>query len=452
MGRENAGVRLSNEHIVNAVLGFSHPSPRHAGHASLILGGLMPVGGPNASYKKANSFQNAVLALLDTNGDGLARLTISVEHDHNAEEYTARLYLREGDKSRTVSFVSKYATSLLQAGAESSYQHDCLEKMYAIEKSYGRTFFRELARAVAISRQLNRPFETDWREYETEEERARFHKELGSRANSDFLNLRVDAHVMWPNKPTRMKFGGHHFVLFPSTKDHSQSISIDLRNEKITADDARSLMNRLLSIMSWCDDQPSSLHDGWSGNPIPSPVLKPNGGHGAASQWYFFRSVPDSEDLLRCLAFYRDGLNAYAVGLSSHAVLSFFRVFETRFDSGPKVAKWVNAVLPQISLCVQSDALQAFEADRQKEKADPGTYVYRNCRVAAAHAARDLPSDPDATIEARRLFNASKVIQALARYFITQEFQFSSSYLYDQFVQHPSSEPELTTGEANAKP
>jgi hypothetical protein len=96
--------------------------------------------------------------------------------------------------------------------------------------------------------------------------------------------------------------------------------------------------------------------------------------------------------------------------------------------------------------------LQAFEADRQKEKADPGTYVYRNCRVAAAHAARDLPSDPDATIEARRLFNASKVIQALARYFITQEFQFSSSYLYDQFVQHPSSEPELTTGEANAKP
>jgi hypothetical protein len=228
-----------------------------------------------------------------------------------------------------------------------------------------------------------------------------------------------------------VKLGGHHFVLFPKTKDHSHSISIDLAHERISADDARSLMNRMLSVMSWCDDQPASLHEGWSGNPVPMPVPSQNLAFTTMHEWLFYRTLPDNDDLKRCLAYYRDGLNAYSVGLASHAVLSFFRVFETRYDTRKKVEDWVNLVFSKIEPSISKTTLEALQTDQQSAGVDLGTYIYRNCRVATAHAARDVRSDPDGTEESRRLLNASQAIQHLARYFIRQEFSFSTSYLTD---------------------
>jgi hypothetical protein len=234
-----------------------------------------------------------------------------------------------------------------------------------------------------------------------------------------------------PKEPTKIKFGGHHFVLFPKTKDNSHSISIDLNSNRISASDARSLMNRMLSLMSWCDDQPASLHEGWSGSPFPLPVQRQNLASQTMHEWHFYRTPPESEDLKRCLAYYRDGLNAYSAALTSHAVLSFFRVFETKYDTKKKVIDWVNAEFPEIKKTLSERELKGFEEDRLENSLDPGTYVYKKCRVSTAHASRDAPSDPDAANEARRLFNAALVIQQLARYFIEQEYRFSDSYLTD---------------------
>jgi hypothetical protein len=432
-GRENAAVRLSNEQIARAVLGFVHPAPGHAGHASLVLGDLRPVGDVKASFRGAASLKDAVASLIGSEGDNsnLLRLTSSVERDFGDEGYAAVLRFREDNQTKTVSFVSKYALNLLVPGAEVGYDHDKLDKLTAIERSLGPNFFQDLSRAVSISRHLDRPFKADWREYETEEEKAEFHRRLGARQSSTFLNLRVDAQVAWPREPTRMEFGGHHFVLFPKTKDHSHSISIDLAHERISADFARTLINRMLSVMSWCDDQPASLHEGWSGSPAPTPVLKRNLAFMTMHEWHFYRTLPDNGDLMRCLAYYRDGLNARSVGLASHAVLSFFRVFETRYDTRSKVVDWVNTVFSKIEPSISEGAQRAVEADRKMEDVDIGTYVYRNCRVATAHAARDVPSDPDGAEELRRLLNASAIMQRLARFFIRQEFKFATSYLTD---------------------
>lgn len=432
-GRENAGIRLSAEQIANAILGFAHPMPGSAGHASLILGDLRPVGGPKASFRSAPSVKDAVAVLIgagDTAAD-LLRLTLSVEQGFEGDEYAAVLCFSENGQTKTVSFVSKYADSLLRLGAEESYPHERLDKPTAVQRSLGSRFFRDISREVSISRHLDRPLKTDWREYATEEEKAEFHRRLGARRSSRFLNLRVDAQVTWPKEPTRMEFGGHHLVLFPKTKDHSHSISIDLTHERISEDDARSIMNRMLSVMSWCDNRPASLHEGWSGNPIPAPVPRQNLGFTTMHEWHFYRTLPDNEDLMRCLAYYRDGLNAHSVGLASHAVLSFFKVFETRYDNGNKVKDWVNDIFPKVEPSIAESALQAFEADRQSVGVNVGTYVYRNCRVATAHAARDVPSDPDGTEESRRLLNASRIMRRLARYFIKHEFGFSTSYLTD---------------------
>jgi hypothetical protein len=281
---------------------------------------------------------------------------------------------------------------------------------------------------------MDRPFKTDWREYETEEEKTVFHKRLGARNSSHFLNLRVDAQVAWPKEPTRIEFGGHNLVLFPKTKDHSHSISIDLKHERISAEAARTLISRMLSVMSWCDDQPASLHEGWSGNPVPVPISRRDLAFVTMNEWHFYRTPPSDENLMRCLAYYRDGLNADSAGLGSHAVLSFFRVFETRYDKKKKVIDWVNAVFFDVEKSCRASALVEFEADRLSASVDAGTYIYENCRVATAHAARDRPSDPDGAEELRRLLNASEVIRRLARCFIEQEFNFSSSYLSDS---HP---------------
>ncbi len=432
-GRENAGIRLSNKQIANCVLGFAHPLPGLAGHASLVLGGLQPVGGRVISFKGASNLREAVSRLIGERDAGfdLLRLTLSVEQDFSGEEYTAALYYQEKDQVKTVSFVSKYAFSLLKPGTEKVYLHERLSKPSAVQRSLGPSFFQDLSHAVSISRHLNRPLKTDWLEYETEEEKSEFHRRLGARPSSRFLNLRVDALVAWPNQPTRMEFGGYQFVLFPKTKDHSHSISIDLNYKRISAEDARSLINRMLSVMCWCDNQPASLHEGWGGSPIPAPVPRLDMAFVTMSEWLFCRKLPDDENLRRCLAFYRDGLNAYSVGLASHAVLSFFRVFETRYDKKKKVVNWVNAVFREVKPSISENELQRFEADRQSAETDPGTYVYENCRVATAHAARDMHSDPDETAESRRLLTASQIIKHFARYFIKQEFKFSTSYLVD---------------------
>lgn len=432
-GRENAGVRLSNEQIANAVLGFAHPMPGMAGHASLILGELRPVGGSSVSFSGAPTLKAAVATLVGaTNANSnLLRLTLSVERDFGGDEYAAVIYFRANSRAKAVSFVSKHAFSLLGHGADEGYEHERLNRLTAVQRSLSPRFFQDLSRHVAISRQLDRPFKTDWREYENEEEKADLYRRLGARPSSRFLNLRVDAQVTWPGEPTRIEFGGHHLVLFPRTKDNAHSISIDLHHERISEDEAQTLVNRLLSVMSWCDDQRASVHEGWSGSPVPTPMLRENSVFVSAHEWHFYRKLPHDDVLMRCLAFYRDGLNAYSAGLASHAVLSFFRVFETRYHKKEKAIRWVNAAFPKVEPSISAYELESFESDRRSADLDVGSYVYEKCRVAVAHAARDAPSDVDKAEESSRLLNASRIIRWLARHFIEQKFNFSSSYLSD---------------------
>lgn len=428
-GRENAGVRLSDDQIASAVLGFGHSVPGYAGQAALILGDLRSVGGDAASFHKKSRLQDVISELIsdELHSANLQRITLIVSRSFGDDEYEAKIrHLYEG-ASDVITYVSKYAYSVLEPGAEEKYNHDFLNGICAFELSLGSKFFVSLSQAVLISRQLGRPFETDWREFETEEERAEFNRKLGAHSSSNFLNLRVDSQVVWPREPMRIKFGKYNLVLFPKTKEYSHSISIDLRREGLSAEEARSLINHMLSVMSWCDDRPASVHDGWSGSSVPQQVLKRNLAFVTTPVWCFAR-VPVNDELLRkCLAYYRDGLNALSVGLASHAVLSFYRVIETKNDTKARMTKWINDHIGEVKSRVIS-GYDLYEADRKTLELDDGKYIYKWCRVATAHAARDAPSDPDTTEETRRLLNASGVIRCLARIFISTEFNYSDKY------------------------
>jgi len=87
-----------------------------------------------------------------------------------------------------------------------------------------------------------------------------------------WLNVGIKGSAIWPTEETSVDFGGHRLVLKPATRDTEQSIHINLQG--ISDVDALTLINRFLSVLSWCDDQPMENRYGWSGNPVPVPVPK----------------------------------------------------------------------------------------------------------------------------------------------------------------------------------
>lgn len=291
-----------------------------------------------------------------------------------------------------------------------------------------REFFRKLKRDIDLSRHLKLPLKTDWREYETEEERNALHERLGARRGSRFINLGVDTTVTWPKEPTRVEFGAHHFVLFPKTKESSHSISIDLQGERINAEDARTLLNRFLSVLSWCDDRHAILRHGWSGNPAPVPVPRRDIASSTMIDWMFYRTMPVDDALLNCLSYYREGLNAAEAEIASQEVLSFFKVFEMRRDAR-KAKTWIKRVFTDACADVHERTLEQFHSDRKELEIED--YCY-NCRVAAGHASKKFKSDADKSSESRRLSVAAEIMRALARHYIRTKYHFSETYFSDE--------------------
>ncbi len=430
-GRDKAGQRLTNEEIACAVLGFAPTLAGCAGHVALIMGNLQPVGGVEASFQKAASLKEAIAALLNDDDfcNAIISVTLSIARIPGNDEYQANFLFEENGHRKRACYVSRYATSLSVAGAEKTYDFERPISTNTRQLVLSRKFFRELKRSVDLARHWDRPLETDWREYETEEERDAFHKRLGARNHSRFLNLGVDTNVTWPKDPTRIEFGGRHFVLFPKTKKNSHSISIDLQGERITAEEARTLLNRFLSVLAWCDDQHAILRDGWSGNPVPVAVPRRDLASMTMSTWMFYRSMPEDKALLNCLSYYKEGLNAAEAGIASQEALSFFKAFEMKRD-GRKVKAWIKSVFDEACSDVRPDILKQFHQDRMGKAVE--SYIFENYRVASAHASKRFPSDADMWSETCRLSVGAEVMRALARYHIRTTFQFSDSYLTDE--------------------
>ncbi|MBT9248127.1 hypothetical protein KM031_20575 (plasmid) [Gemmobacter fulvus] len=187
-GRNRAAQRLFNDEIASAILGYVPTGSELAGHVALIMGDLRAVGGESASFKGAASLRAAMAALFANDDDcnSLMSLTLSIARIPGNDEYQAKLIFEEDGQRRTISYVSKYALSLAAVGAEKEFDHDRPLSTNTRQLVLNREFFRQLKRDVDLSRHLDRPLETDWREYETEEERNAFHERLGARKGSLF--------------------------------------------------------------------------------------------------------------------------------------------------------------------------------------------------------------------------------------------------------------------------
>lgn len=146
-GRENRARRLSTAEIAAAIFGLVPVNPKRAGHD------LRPVGGAGASFHGAASLTAAVENLLTDRSarEGFLALTLSVAERFTNSSGSATLAYQEGEIRRRVPFVSKMAVSLLQPGAERSFEIDGLYAPVSRSVVFDRAFFDLVDTAVARS-------------------------------------------------------------------------------------------------------------------------------------------------------------------------------------------------------------------------------------------------------------------------------------------------------------
>lgn len=431
-GRENHSTRLTDEHIANAILGLVVENPGWAGLGSKVLAGLRPVGGVEASFRKAKSLSEAIQILIADEEARAELVSLSIsgaEFAINSNGSAQLTYTHDG-QMRTAFYVSDMAVSLMQPGAEVGFSQHPLYAPMSRQTVFNRKFFEKIARDVEISRQLAdlRPA-SDGSEYDAEEAEQRRREKLGVRPGSNYLTLGVDNQVTWPQEETLVTFDGYTMVLMPKTKEHMQSISIDLTANRLSMEDARTVVNRFLSIMTWCCDQFAIVQDGWAGSPIPQPVSRRDLAFSTAPYWVFDRKIPKEPNTQRALALFREARNAEQNGLVSYAVLNYYKIIELLGAERNAPRRWIKAAYPDVEKELPPHVLKAFDEERGQET--PEAHIYKAYRLAVAHAGAKSESqtisDPDKADELKRLHLGAEVLHLLARRFIETELKVSDS-------------------------
>lgn len=428
--RGERGQPLTDTQIAHALLGMGTSTPGWAGHAATILASLQPVGGPEAAFASAPNFSKAIEALIASREVRQTLVSVrlsTAEAGENSNGYAQIVYEENGAR-RICTYISRMALSLTRAGGEVGFDHERRYAPASREYVFNRKFFKDLSRRIEFARSMPPVPEGDGAEYDSEEAKVARFKRLGANARSHYLTIGVDNQVTWPKEEMLVKFGEHELVLMPKTKDNVQSVSIDLNANKLSAEAALTLIHRMLSVMTWCDDQYAIAQGGWSGSPVPQPVAKRNLAFATAHQWAFYRAAPATEEARRALALYREARNAEQNFMVSYAVLNYYKIIEIKHHGHKASSAWVAQNLPVIL---------AHKGDEERTRAflsacgaeAPETYIYAACRVAVAHAAPNRVSDPDESAEIRRLYVAAGVMRKLARRFIKYELGVSDSPL-----------------------
>jgi hypothetical protein len=424
---------LSPEGIAAGILSIATVQPGFSGLASKILKNLHPVGGIESSFEQSATFGKAVAAILDNDSalKSLIEVRISDSEIYKNSHCRAAIEYHSGDTKKIAHYVGKNAVSLLQRGAEKTFNPRDTISSIITETVFYPSFFqrvnRELKREAPY---LTAPLGIDAEEENEENQKKDRAKRLGLTPNSRFLNVAVDNQVTWPRDETVVNFEGYKLILLPKTRENATSIHVDLHGNKLTSEDAFTLINRFLSMLTWCDDQFAVLQDGWSGNPVPVATPKRDLAFTTANDWVFNRKCPASPEAKTAIALYREARNAEQNYLVSYAVLSYYKIMELKKHRGD-TKKWLLDNFKKLKQTQHlSHEIKEFENDCGTE--EPHLYLYEACRTAVAHAKpkKRHTSDPDDLHELRRLHIAANILRALARLLIQNELGVSDC-VYD---------------------
>jgi hypothetical protein len=387
---------------------------------------LRTVGGANASFFGTSTLQSAIEHILSdvVARKSVVKLNVSVaQGGTNSHGYATLSYEDAGVRRRTF-YVRKEAVSLLQPGAERDFDPDRLYSPASRDMTFGRVFFDRIVLEIEENKSI------EDHPHRTAPNTTPKNRKSSAIRNSarvpvhDFLTIGVDNQVTSPKRETVVNFDRYQFVLMPKTHDHVQSIHLDLATQKLGDEEALTIINRFLSVMTWCDDQFAIAQDGWSGNPVPVPVPKRNLAFAAAQAWIFDRLIPSSKEARMALALYREARNAQQNFMVSYAVLNFFKVIEVRYGKKGAAKNWFRDNFETLKKDPEHNVSFSRFAGICGNKPSH-EYIYEACRCAVAHARSRSTSDPDDANELTRLHNVADVLRVLARHFITTELGIS---------------------------
>lgn len=244
-----------------------------------------------------------------------------------------------------------------------------------------------------------------------------------------WLNVGVKGGAVWPTEETTVEFGGQKLVLKPATRETEQSVHINLRG--ISDVDALTLINRFLSVLSWCDDQPMENRYGWSGNPVPVAVPRESRVMGSSIAFPFYRRLEPDEKARLALALFRE---ARTVNSTPFEFLTYFKILNIFWKDRPvtingqrqnPIIERIRATLPKLKDELAVSRLRVLGTTEP----DVPKYLYESGRCAIAHAYADPIVDPDDVSDLRRLSEDLYIVKEIAEYLIEVELKVSRSII-----------------------
>jgi hypothetical protein len=185
----------------------------------------------------------------------------------------------------------------------------------------------------------------------------------------NWLCNEINGTAIWPTKETTIEFGDHKLLLKPATRDTEQSINLNLRGIPSDAE-AMTLINRFLSVLSWCDDQPMENLYGSSGSPVPVPVRKRVRNVGSSIAFPFYRALESDRKARLALALFREGRTVNSVPFQFLSYFKILNIFwkDRWIDRKNALIEGIRGTLPALE---DGQALRRLKDLRTREADNP---------------------------------------------------------------------------------
>ena len=151
-GRGKNAQHLNSTEVVAGILSLISDKPSFAGFAAKMLMTMRPIGGPFASFFKAENFGRAVMLMLE---DAEALETVLEVRISGSEIYAngygrASITYSANGETRIAYFISEMATSLMQQGAEETYSPQDLISSVINETILFRRLFQRISSEMKV--------------------------------------------------------------------------------------------------------------------------------------------------------------------------------------------------------------------------------------------------------------------------------------------------------------
>jgi len=233
-----------------------------------------------------------------------------------------------------------------------------------------------------------------------------------------WIIVTVENSVLWPTEETTVDFMGHELILRPPTEENAADVRMQHEHPDECMQAFETIL-RFLSALSWSKRCPACAklriectHPMRGGKGNSDPILCT--GYSPSEL-----GLPNNPKARLAIALYRE---ARSIRNTPYEFLSYFKIINILYSSGPEQRVWINNAITQITDSKAKERISRLS----KEESDIGAYLYQSGRCAVAHTSVDPIVDPDNPDDFLRLSADMPVVHALAVHLIETELGLSS--------------------------